>query len=105
MRGVRLAIEEVDDIEEAFQSTVLEVLTDGNEDGRDTGGDTDGVLNVEVGLNAGIATRLGVGATVEGLEGEGGARGNIGTVLLQEGLDAHATLSMGYNSLFCECIP
>ena len=46
-RGV-LVEEEVDDIEEAFQSTVLEVLTDGNEDGRDTGGDTDGVLNVEV---------------------------------------------------------
>ena len=46
-RGV-LVEEEVDDIEEAFQSTVLEVLTNGNEDGRDTGGDTDGVLNVEV---------------------------------------------------------
>ena len=101
MRGVRLAIEEVDDIEEAFQSTVLEVLTDGNEDGRDTGGDTDGVLNVEVlkeekiptvrhhvievlilntySLNTSLAPGLWVRAAIKGLESEGGSRADIGT--------------------------
>lgn len=48
VRWVRLAIEEVDDIEETFQSTVLEVLTNGDEYGRDTGSDTNGVLNIEI---------------------------------------------------------
>jgi hypothetical protein len=43
-----LVREEVDNIEEALEVAVLEVLANRNEKDRDTGGDADGVLDVEV---------------------------------------------------------
>ena len=48
LRRVRLAKEEVDDVQEALEVTILEVVADRDESGRDTGGNTDSVLNVKV---------------------------------------------------------
>ena len=48
LRRVRLAKEEVDDIQKALKVTILEVVADRDESGRDTGGNTDSVLNVKV---------------------------------------------------------
>ena len=47
LRRVRLAKEEVDDVQEALEITVLEVVSNGDEGGWHTRGDTDGVLDVE----------------------------------------------------------
>ena len=48
MGRVGLGEEEVDDVEEAAQRAVVELLADGDEGHRDARGDADGVLDVEV---------------------------------------------------------
>ena len=90
--GSILAEDEVDDVEEARKVAVLVLVTDGDEDRRDTGGNADGVLDVEVRLNTRIAA-LRVGATVECLEAERGARRDVGAELAQEALLAGETVS------------
>ncbi len=48
LRGRALIEEEVDDVEEALEVAVLEVVANGDEDGRDGRGEADGVLDVQV---------------------------------------------------------
>ena len=45
---ITLVQQKVDDVEEALEIAVLEIITDGDEGGRDAGGETNGVLNIEI---------------------------------------------------------
>ena len=85
MGRVGLGEEEVDDVEEALEVSVLEVVTDRDEGSGHTRSDTDGVLDIEVGLDTGLAGGLRVGASVEGLERECCGGREVSAEGLQEG--------------------
>ena len=48
LRGIGLAKEEVDDVEEALKVSILEIIPDGDESYGNSGRDTDSILNIEV---------------------------------------------------------
>lgn len=98
-----LGQQEVDDVQEALEVAILEVVADGDEDCGHSGSNPDGVLNVEIlmmksvqlsvlesssnyGFDTSVFRGLRVGSTVKGLQREGGARRDVRAELTQEGL-------------------
>lgn len=81
---VRLAEQEVDDIEEAAKRAVLRVLADGDERRRDAARHANRVLNIQVRLDARLVRALGVAPAIERLQRERRRRAQVWAVRCQE---------------------
>lgn len=89
VRWVTLSKQEVDDIQESLEVSILEVLAHADERSRYPARYTDRVLNVQVRFDAGLARALRVAAAVEGLQREGRAD-EVGAQGAQHGLQVRA---------------